>query len=204
MTGYSGRYFACWTDRRGGSDEQIYGAALSIPDMQFKIQQGTFSKDEVPTGGTSFQSAYYLAVSGFTNEALGFTSTGSLSATPNPQPQVVASINPLLNSWLSASQIATISNNLPSVNGIGTLPVLANDISLQLEQQTFWYPFTIQFTNENAFSVLSSPEVAMITLTATFTVGSITLTASATIELASGENPRFENYTPSNPLAYPS
>ncbi len=203
MTGYSGRYFACWTDRRGGAEEQIYGAALAIPDMEFKIQQGTFSKDEVPTAGTSFQSAYWLAVSGFTSEALGFTSTSSLNANPSPQPQVVASINPLLNS-LSASQIATINSNLPSVNGIGKLPVLANDTTLKLEQQTFWYPFTVKFDNDSAFSVLSSPEVAIITLTATFTVGPITLTASANIELASGEDPRFEDYTPSNPQEYPS
>jgi hypothetical protein len=202
MTGYSGRYFACWTDRRGGGDEQIYGAALAIPDMEFRIQQGTFSKDEVPAGGTSFQSAYWLAVSGFTNEALGFTSTASLSANPNPQPQVVASINPLLNS-LSAGQIATINSNLPSVNIIGNLPVLANDTSLKLEQQTFWYPFTVQFANDNAFAALTAPEVAIITLTATFTVGPITLTASANIELAAGEDPRFEDYTPSNPQAYP-
>ncbi len=202
MTGYSGRYFACWTDRRGGGDEQIYGAALAIPDMEFRIQQGTFSKDEVPTGGTSFQSAYWIAVSGFTNEALGFTSTASLSANPNPQPQVVASINPLLNT-LSAGQIATINSNLPSVDGIGLLPVLANDTSLKLEQQTFWYPFTVQFANDNAFAALTAPEVAIITLTATFTVGPITLTASANIELAAGEDPRFEDYTPSNPQAYP-
>src|ERR1022692_726717 len=138
----------------------------------------------------------------FTNEALGFTSTASLSANPNPQPQVVASINPLLNT-LSAGQIATINSNLPSVDGIGLLPVLANDTSLKLEQQTFWYPFSVQFANDNAFAALTAPEVAIITLTATFTVGPITLTASANIELAAGEDPRFEDYTPSNPLAYP-
>ena len=203
LTGYSGRFFACWTDRRGGADEQIYGAALAIPDMEFKIQQGTFSKDEIAAAGASFQSAYYLAVTGFTNEALGFTSPASLNAVPTLKPTVVASLNPLLNS-LSATQIATINSNLPSVNSIGLLPVLATDNSLQLEQQTFWYPFTVEFANDNACSVLSSPEVAIITLTATFTVGNIPLTASANIELASGENPRFENYTPSNPQAYPS
>jgi hypothetical protein len=203
ITGYSGRYFACWTDRRGGTDEQIYGAALAIPDMEFKIQQDTFSKDEIAATGTSFQSAFYLAVSGFTNEALGFTSTGSLNAVPALKPTVVASLNPLLNS-LSASQIATINSNLPSVNGIGLLPILATDDSLKLEQQTFWYPFTVQFSNDNACNVLTSPEVAIVTLTATFTVGPITLTVSANIELGSGEDPRFEDYTPSNPLAYPS
>ena len=126
-----------------------------------------------------------------------------MNAIPTLKPTIVASLNPVLNS-LSPTQISTISGNLPSVNGIGLLPVLANDTSLKLEQQTFWYPFTVQFTNDNACNVLSSPEVAIITLTATFTVGPITLTASANIELASGEDPRFEDYTPSNPLAYPS
>jgi hypothetical protein len=31
LTGYGGRFFACWTDRRGGGSEEIWGAPLAIP-----------------------------------------------------------------------------------------------------------------------------------------------------------------------------
>ena len=34
LTGYGGRFFACWTDRRSGGSEEIWGAPLAIPSVR--------------------------------------------------------------------------------------------------------------------------------------------------------------------------
>lgn len=31
LTGFDGRFFACWTDRRSGGVEEIWGAPIAIP-----------------------------------------------------------------------------------------------------------------------------------------------------------------------------
>jgi hypothetical protein len=64
--------------------------------------------------------------------------------------------------------------------------------------------YTISFPNNNAFNALNLHQVAIVTLSATFTVGAVTVTAQANIELAKGEDPYFTDLTPANPLEYPS
>jgi hypothetical protein len=193
---------------------------FSVPSMgmEFKFEKSTFGQDEVtqyPTWG----SAYWLSISGFPNSALGFNSPSDLSsANPSPLPTVTAAINQSLNLDLTPTQIATIGNNLPVVNSFGLPPVLAIDDTLELNFQTFLYPFTISFPNQNAFNALNPHQVAIVTLTSNLTVqaptgrdssGNITTTAvplqaQANIELAKGEDPYFTNYNPQDPQAYPS
>ncbi len=40
LTGHSGRFFACWTDRRGGGAEEIWGAPLLAPQAVTAIANG--------------------------------------------------------------------------------------------------------------------------------------------------------------------
>src|SRR5581483_12120187 len=89
---------------------------------------------------------------------------------PNPVPTVTAAINAALNPGLSQNQLTTIAANLPVVNTFGPAPVLATDNTLATNYQTFMYPFTISFPNENAFNALNKGQVAIVTLTAKMSV----------------------------------
>ena len=204
-TGYAGRFFACWTDRRSGGFEEIWGAPLAIPSIRFVFGKSTFSKDEV-SPSESFSPAYYINVDGFTNESLGFNAPSDLNLQPANVPAIAATVDPALNT-LTAAQIATISANLPTVNVFGPLPILPDDPTLTEELQSFFYPYTIKFPSDpslsNLFGALNLHEVAFVTLTATFTVGQLTLTTNALIELAQGEDPYFQNLDNTNPKAFP-
>ena len=185
--------------------------------MSFNFDKSTFGQDEVAQAQT-WGSAYWLAVSGFPNSALGFNSPGDLKSQPNPLPAVTATVDASLNPGLTASQLTTIAANLPVVNTFGPSPVLATDDTLTLNYQTFMYPFTISFPNQNAFQALGAHEVAVITLSASLTVpvpsgtdshGNVTttdiqLTCQATIELAKGEDPYLVDLNPSDPSSYPT
>ena len=205
MSSGGGRYFACWTDRRGGGDEQIWGAPLAIPSIGFVFGKSTFSQDEV-SPSQAFNPAYFINVDGFTNESLGFTSTGSLSVKPTNIPAITANVVSTLNT-LTPTQISTIAANLPAVNGFGPLPILADDKSLTEELQSFFYPYTITFpanpSLSNLFGALNAHESVFVTLKATFTVGNVTVSAKALIEFAKGEDPYFQNLDKTNPKAYP-
>jgi hypothetical protein len=72
LTGYGGRFFACWTDRRSGGSEEIWGAPIAIPSIRFVFGKSTFSKDEV-SANQSFNPAYYINVEGFPNASLAST-----------------------------------------------------------------------------------------------------------------------------------
>ena len=182
--------------------DAIGSGSCVTPSIAFRLEKSTFSKDEVDVHA-SFPSACLVEASGFTNASLGFSSTAALSANPpNPVPTITAAILSTLNPGLSAAQIATIAANLPSVNSYGPPPVLATDPTLDTDFQTFLYPFTVSFPNENAFGALDLHQAAVVTLTATFPVGSVP-PAQADIELSKGEDPFFTDLTPSNPLEYP-
>ena len=150
--------------------------------------------------------AYYINVDGFTNESLGFNAPSDLNLQPANVPAIAATVDPALNT-LTAAQIATISANLPTVNVFGPLPILPDDPTLTEELQSFFYPYTIKFPSDpslsNLFGALNLHEVAFVTLTATFTVGQLTLTTNALIELAQGEDPYFQNLDNTNPKAFP-
>jgi hypothetical protein len=190
--------------------------AAPAMSMSFNFDKSTFGEDEVKQT-PSWGAAYWLAISGVPNSALGFNSPSALDGPPNPSPTITAAINSSLNG-LSAAQISTIANNLPAVNAFGPPPVQAIDDMLGLNYQTFFCPFTISFPNLNAFNALSQHQVAIVTLTANLTVQvptstdstgnvvttAVPLNAQANIELAKGEDPYFFDLNPSAPQAYPS
>lgn len=133
---------------------------------------------------------------GFDASELGFNNSGDLNTvTPNPAPAVTATVDPALQSGLTAAQIAAISANLPSIQ-LGPEPIVAQDPSLNQPLQRFLYPFTISFSNDNAFAQLLPDQVPVVTLRATMTVGAVNLTSSANIELTQGENPYFMDVDP--------
>lgn len=205
LSAAGGRFFACWTDRRGGGNEQIYGAPLAIPSIRFVFGKSTYSQDEV-SPSQAWNPAYFINVDGFTNESLGFNSPGDLNVQPSNIPAITASVDPALQVGLSTMQIATIAANLPAVS-FGPLPILPDDPTLTEELQSFFYPYTITFPADpsvsNLFGALNADQYAFVTLAATFTVGNITVTAKALIELAKGEDPYFQDLDKTNPKAYP-
>jgi Glycosyl hydrolases family 32 N-terminal domain len=206
LTGHAGIFYPAWTDRRSGGKEEIWSAKLlpAAPALQLIINKGTFGQDEV-AAQASWPAAYWLQVTGFTNEALGFSAPGNLSGPPNPAPVVSVSVDDALNQslGLTTAQIATLASNLPTVDAFGPGPILADDATLLEELQTFLYPYTISFASQDAFQALNAHQVALLTLDATFTVGSATVNATALLELAKGEDPRFENINPADPAAFP-
>ncbi|WP_429360875.1 hypothetical protein [Paraburkholderia sp. MM5496-R1] len=186
-----------------GFSDAIGSGSCVAPGIELRLQKSTFSKDEVGVHA-SFPSACLIEASGFTNAILGLTSAAALSANaPNPVPAISASMQQGLNLALTAAQFATIAANLPSVDNYGPPPILATDPTLDTNYQSVYYPFTVSFPNENAFDALDLHQTAVITLTATFAVGSVA-PAYANIVLSKGEDPFFTDLTPSNPLAYPS
>jgi hypothetical protein len=202
LTCQDGRYFACWTDRRSGSFEEIWGAQLGVASMEFKIEKDTYGQDEAAVH-SFWGSAFWLAVDGFSNASLGFNSPSDLNSPPSPAPAITVSIDGASNPTLTSAQIATIAANLPTV-AFGPSPILATDPTLALDLQVFFYPYTVSFPNNNAFGALNLHQFAFVTLSATFTVGQVTLTTQANIELTKAEDPQFFNYNPSDPQAYPS
>lgn len=186
-----------------GYSDAIGDGPCLAPAIEFKLNKATFAQDEV-AATASWGSAYWLAISGFKNTDLGLTSPNALNSQPTPSPTITASVDQSLNPGLTAGQLATIAANLPDVNTFGPAPVLAIDPTLGLDFQTFLYPYTISFANQNAFNALTTHEVAVITLKATFTAGGVSVTTRADIELAKGEDPYFYDLDPTQPLAYPS
>ena len=186
--------------------------------MSFNFEQSTFGQDEVES--TPFWNpAYYLAVTGFPNSALGLNVPSDLNSPGlSPRPAVTVEIDGSLNPGLTSTQITTIRNNLPVVNTFAP-PVLAIDSTLATNYQTLFYPYNISFPNLNAFNALTGDEVAVITLSAQLEVPvptsgdtndppvnttQVTVQCKANIELAKGEDPRMENLNPTSPLSYPS
>ena len=202
LTGFSGNFFPCWTDRRSGAAEEIWGAPLTTNAINFIIEKSTFGKDEV-TVGAQYAPAYWLAVSGFSNAQLGLTSAGALNQAPNPAPVITVTVDPSLNTGLTAAQLATIGANLPTINQFGPLPIIPTDPTLAQDPQTFLYPYTVAFNSVDAFNALLPDEFVVLTLNASLTVGQITRTASADIELVAGENPYYENVNPADPARFP-
>jgi hypothetical protein len=204
LTGYAGNFFACWTDRRNGGLEEIWGAPLTTTSIQIALQKSTYGKDEVALNPT-FPSAYWIEVAGFTNAELRLNTTGELFNNPNPAPVITVTIDSSLNESLSGPQISSISAKLPTISwDTFAPPIVPTDPTLQSDTQTFFYPYTVTFPGTSIFDVLGVDQSAILTMNARLTVGQITRTASANIELTSGENPYFEDLNPSAPAEYPS
>jgi hypothetical protein len=204
LTGYSGQFFACWTDRRSGGVEEIWGAPIQASSISFVFGQSTYAKDEVSVT-SAFAPAYWIQVSGFSNNQLGLHSLSDLSNNPSPAPTVSISLDPSLNTGLTLGQISSISASLSSIGtSFGPLPIVQTDTTFQQDPQTFLYPFSVSYTDENIFGPLGADQTVTLTLSASFTVGQITRKAFATLLLTSGEDPRFEDIDLKHPADYPS
>jgi hypothetical protein len=206
--GFTFSYYTCAVVKPAGasdcpasSDNCAYAPVLQ--DCQLIIDKSTFGSDEIAVqlpGMASYPAAYWVAVDGFTGAELGFNAASDLAnPAPSPAPTVSVSIDAALNPSLTAAQISTIAANLPSVNQLGPLPVVATDPTLAPLTQRFLYPYTIAFGSSAAFDTLLLDQAATLTLTATFTVGSVTRTDSAPLELVKGENPFLTNVNPADP-----
>ncbi len=205
LTGYEGNFFACWTDRRNGGLEQIWGAPLTTTNIQIALQKSTYGKDEVGLT-SSFAPAYWIEVTGFSDALLGLTDTADLSNTPSPAPGISVGIDSALNPSLTPIQISSIASQLSTItwSKFGPVPIQPTDPTFTDDTQTFFYPYTVTFPNNSIFSALSANQTAILTINASLTVGQITRTASANIELTGGEDPYFEDLNPSDPAEYPS
>lgn len=93
LASLNGTYFACWTDRRSGGFEQIWGSQISIPFSYFIVDKNTFGVDEV-NDSPSYANAFSVAVEGASPNSLG-SATPSLSGPFNAIPTITKSTNPL-------------------------------------------------------------------------------------------------------------
>jgi hypothetical protein len=207
-SGFTFSYYICSVVKPGGASSCPASAtdcqyAPVTQDCQLIIDKSTFGQDEIDIqlpGTATFPGAYWVALDGFTGSELGFVQPGDLSnSKPTPAPVITVTLDPALNPTLTATQLASINANLPKVNLLGPLPIVAEDPTLQLETQRFLYPYTISFNGDSAFTPLQLDEAAIVTLDASITIGQITRTASANIELVKGENPYFVDVDPHTP-----
>ena len=49
LTGYAGQFFACWTDRRSGGVEEIWGAGIPLVEraITFELDRDHYGQDEI-------------------------------------------------------------------------------------------------------------------------------------------------------------
>jgi hypothetical protein len=204
LTGHDGDFFACWTDRRNAGLEEIWGAPIQTSSISIVFGQSTYAKDEVAATAT-YKPAFWVQVSGFSDDQLGLNSVSDLSNNPSPVPTVSISLDDSLNPGLTATQLSAISSHLSSISAsFGPLPIVETDTTFEQDPQTFMYPFTVSFANKKIFNPLGPDQTVTLTLSARFTVGPITRTAFATLLLTSGEDPRFENIDLNHPGDFPS
>src|SRR5207244_12815843 len=89
LTGHAGQFFACWSDRRSGSREEIWGAPIPlVRAVTFEIDRDHFGQDEVDAArtqppGPGFDATFRVVVDGFTPRELGVTGSGSTAAAPS-------------------------------------------------------------------------------------------------------------------------
>jgi hypothetical protein len=90
LTGFAGQFFACWTDRRSGGVEEIWGAPLRIVTKQciFIVERSTFGQDEIDArraaGSAVIPDAFRVVVDGFTAAEIGVTGPSSTLSVPSP------------------------------------------------------------------------------------------------------------------------
>lgn len=177
LTVNAGQYFACWTDRRGGGDEQIYGSAISVPFSYFIVGKNTFGVDEV-NDSPSYANAFSVAVEGASPNSLGSAAAPSLSGPFSSIPTISKSTSPLpFPTYESPSDPDTpqrilFTYNIDFPSGATTPPFPAagpapDYVSEQLNSAITFPGFTAQ-----------------------------SLAASTLFELVSGEDPYFTNVDP--------
>ena len=209
--GFTFDYYICAIVKSAGAGNCPAAAADCqyapvTPSLEFVMGQSTFSKDEA-SATPGFAPAWWLQITGFTNKGLGINSLTDLNQTPNPPPKFSLGVDLGLNAGnnLSNAQLNAINANLSTLTiSFGPTPIIPSDPSLNQSPQTFMYPYTLTFSSTATFDVLQPDQAVFVTLSASLTVGSITVTGSANITLSAGANPRFEDVDPAHPQAYPT
>jgi hypothetical protein len=90
LTGYSGQFFGCWTDRRSGGVEEIWGAPLRIVAKQcvFIVERSTFGQDEIgarrAAGSAVIKDAFRVVIDGFTAAEIGVAGPSSTLSVASP------------------------------------------------------------------------------------------------------------------------
>ena len=180
LTGYAGNFFACWTDRRNGGNEQIWGAPIAVPSSYFIVDKNTYGTDEV-NDSPSYSNAFYVAVEGASPNSLG-------SAAP--------ALSGPFNS------IPTITQNTSG----GPLPFPTYEDSSQRDTpQRIVFPYNLNFASGATIPpfppVTTPPETLPYQLNASISFPGFAAHALQAIptvfELVSGEDPYFTNVDPS-------
>jgi len=166
LTGFRGQFFACWTDRRSGGSEEIWGSPFRLAQKActFIIERATLGQDEIDArrkqprntpGGLPVPDAIRVAVDGFTKSEIGVAGPGSTLTVASP---------------VSGLTI-TCTGNTSDSGDYGT------------EVQRFTFHYNIDFPDDSAFSFAGLSEFE------TLNVSIATVSASAQIELIKQPNP---------------
>jgi hypothetical protein len=173
---FNGSYFACWTDRRSGGFEQIWGSAISIPFSYFIVDKNTFGVDEV-NDNPSYANAFSVAVEGASPNSLG-SAVPSLSGAFSTIPTISKSTSPLpfptyadpSNKDTRQRIVFTYNTDFPSGANVPPFPTAVpppDFLSYELDSAITFPGFTAQ-----------------------------PLPASTLFELVAGEDPYFTNIDP--------
>jgi hypothetical protein len=166
LTGFADRFFACWTDRRGGGVEEIWGAPIDLVKRAcaFIIERSTLGQDEIDArrkqmrntpNGLPVPDAFRVAVDGFTAAELGITGPGTTLNVASP----------------AAGITVNCTGNTSDSGGYGT------------DVQRFTFDYTLDFPDDSAFGFAGATE--FVTLNAAIA----SVSASSQIELIKQPNP---------------
>jgi hypothetical protein len=165
LTGYAGQFFACWTDRRSASFEEIWGAPIPLVQRSvwFEIDRDHIGQDEIDAartqpGGAVIHTAFRVDVDGFTARELGVTGPGSTGVAPAVTFSPSTGLQPATCTSVDSSD-----------------PTFSPDV---LQRIRFGYD--VDFGSTDAAFTAFTGDSATISLTATFqgipAAGQITLT----------------------------
>jgi hypothetical protein len=166
LTGYKGQYFACWTDRRSGGSEEIWGAPFRLVQKACTliINRSTLGQDEIDArrkqprntlNGLPVPDAIRVTVDGFTAAEIGVTSPGSTLTIASPK---------------SGMTINCTGNTSDS-----------GDYGSEVQRFTFYY--TVDFPDDSAFGFVGLSEFE------TVNVAIAGVSDAAQIELVKQPNP---------------
>lgn len=161
LTGHAGQFFACWTDRRSGGTEEIWGAAIPVvqPACYFNIDRDHYGADEID--GVRVQSpampktaivttAFWVVVDGFTASELGIVD------------QTSTNVGPPVTFTTPSSAVA------PGVTATCTSLTSDNPAFPQNELQRFRFGYDVNFgVDDTAFTSFPG-DTETITLTTSF------------------------------------
>jgi len=174
LSGTAGNFFACWTDRRSGGNEQIWGSAITFPYSYFIDVKNTFGVDEV-NDSPSYSNDFYVAVEGASPNSLA-------GATPN-----------LTNAFTGVAQIKA---NLTG----GPLPYPTYELPAQLDTpQRILFPYNVSFPSGASIPPFPMPNGAAVLeeLDSSIAFPGLTLSTQTLFELVGGADPYFANILPS-------